>query len=83
MKITLKTTERDLEDLMIKEYPGLITGEQHQVMRKQDYKIYLFKDLDFQQAREFLEDYKQYEFQLVDKNGFLIHGNYPQLVNYN
>ncbi|MBI2129732.1 hypothetical protein HYU07_05845 [Candidatus Woesearchaeota archaeon] len=68
--VDLVTTSRELEDIMINEFPGKITEEQHKVdIRNQ---LYHFYSLTKRTLLDFLKPYKgKYEY-CVEYGGHLI-----------
>ena len=68
--VNLVTTSRDLEDIMIKEFPEKITGKQHKVDIEN--QLYHFYSLTKKALLDFLKPYKgKYEY-CVECNGRLI-----------
>ena len=68
MKVTLSTYERELEDIVLKEYPGTITAEQCKKVGGEDGRIYLFTDLDLKEAEDFLSHYRRFRYILYADN---------------
>lgn len=57
--VNLFTSSRELDDLMLAEYPGRILESQHHVVRHGDKKLYFVFDLHEAELLNFLESYRK------------------------
>lgn len=67
-KVDLFTCSRELEELMLNDFPGIIKGEQHEVKKIDNgNKVYCFYDLNEQELIRFIGTYaRDYEFEIRD-----------------
>ena len=67
MLVNLFTPGRDLEDLMLSEYPEKIFGDQIAELNLEDgSKLYVFFKLDYKELVKFLTQYPDYEFRILE-----------------
>ena len=66
MLVDLSTTERDLEDLMLSEYPEILKGEQIVKSREGKNKVYCFLGLDYRVLTEFLIQQPYCKFTILE-----------------
>jgi len=66
MLVDLYTTERDLEGLMLEEYPGLLFDNQIGVMRLEQGKIYGFLGLNYKELTKFLTEFSGHKFVIIE-----------------
>lgn len=66
--VNLEVTDKELEDIMLKHYPGKIFEEQHHVSVSDFYgKVYHFFNLEKDCLLDFLEGYKHlFEYKICD-----------------
>jgi hypothetical protein len=75
MKVDLFTLDKDLEALMIEEYPGKIKGDQHGRDSSDHYgmMLYCFYNLEGEELVEFLDkNYRNGLYEIRDINGTLV-----------
>ena len=77
MLVDLVTPERDLEDLMLKKYPGEIFEEQVAKSGEGKNKVFYFLGFDYESLSEFLVKNKctGYRYSILDENSRLIEEN--------
>ena len=78
MLVDFSTTEKNLEDLMLSEYPGKIFKEQIKKIGEGENKTYRFFGLDYRKLSYFLMIFfdETYEFKIFEhKTGKLIEDN--------
>ncbi len=68
--VDLAALNKGLEDIMLKRYPGKITGKQHHVDKSdQDQMVFRFFDLEKQVLIDFLKPYsKAYTYEIVSSS---------------
>jgi len=72
-KVDLFTHSRELEDLILSEYPGTIFENQHYIDDSKKEKTYCFYDLDYAVLRDFLSSLEEkYSFELRDRKGKVV-----------
>lgn len=85
MLVDLLTLEKDLEDLMLSEYPGILKEEQIVKSKKGERKVYSFFGLEYEELTSFLAECKGYNFWIFehttkrfieDNREFINHGYY-------
>ena len=78
--VDLATLDKDLEDIMINDYPGKMFGNQHYIDTPTDDKIYRFFNLEKNTLLEFLGNYKHsFRYEVLDsETGELIEVNKPK-----
>lgn len=65
-KVDLYTSSRDLEDLMLAKFPGVIKGSQVAKLKIKQDRAYSFAELDGQKLREFLTYYDSFPYKIVN-----------------
>ena len=65
-KVDLYTSSRDLEDLMLKQFPGVIKASQVGKLKIGKARAYSFAELDGQKLKEFLNFYDSFPYKIVD-----------------
>lgn len=77
--VDLFTYERELESLILENYPYILKPEQHKIEDSEgrENKLYCFYDLDEKEIKNYLKNYKpHYEFELRNsKTGEIIEVN--------
>ena len=73
MTADLFTPSRDLEDIMLREYPGRIYEWQYYQGTSQGEKIYCFFELEKNELLGFVSQYKGvYDYEIRDEKGSLV-----------
>lgn len=65
-KVDLYTSSRDLEDLMLTKFPGVIKSSQVAKLKIKQARAYSFLELDGQKLREFLSYYNSFPYKIVN-----------------
>lgn len=65
-KVDLYTSSRDLEDLMLTQFPGIIKGSQVNKLKIGSERAFGFLEVDGKKLKEFLTYYDSFPYKLVD-----------------
>lgn len=67
--IVLYTTSKDLEDIMLTDYPGIIKGDQIRKREIGETKVYAFNDLKLDELNNFLKPYNDiFSYKIFDSD---------------
>ena len=75
--VDLFTYDKDLADIILGEYPGLIFEKQYHIDESNgEGKVHCFLDLNYTELFRFLPKYREkYEFEIHKKNGEFLEVN--------
>ncbi len=66
-RVDLFIYSKELEDIILAEYPREIFENQHEIDETEENKMYCFYNLDRKELIDFLKDYKmKYEYEIVN-----------------
>lgn len=74
-RVDLFTYSKELEDIMLAEYPGKIFENQHEIDETEENKMYCFYNLNRKELIDFLKEHKtKYEYEIMNSETGSIEG---------